>query len=161
MKRRDRAGIRSRLANLNLPLTSIMPTVSILATMTRDWKQLRPESSPKQFPLSMANARTLLIRAYETGIVETTEHIKQRGIERNFTNVDVENVVRNGQIVGKPKFNAHFENWCFVIRGKIEGKMLEVRVGLAPSADYDSPLLTLITGIRKGVSNAKGDDDER
>jgi hypothetical protein len=149
------------LANRIFFLTSKMPTVSI-APMTQDWKQLRGRSTPsEEFPLSMANGRMLLIRAYETGIVETTEHIKQRGIERNFTNVDVENVVRNGQIVGKPKFNPHFENWCFVIRGKIEGKVLEVRVGLAASIDYDSPLLTLITGIRKGASNAKGDDDEK
>jgi len=109
----------------------------------------------------MENARLLLVRAFETGIVETTGHIKQRGIERNFTNVDVENVVRNGQIIGKPKFNPEYENWCFVIRGKIEGRVLEVRVGLDLGVDCDSPLLTLITGIRKGVSNAKGDDNER
>jgi hypothetical protein len=129
--------------------------------MTQDWKQLRGHDSPKRFPLSIENTRLLLIRAFETGIVETTGHIKQRGIERNFTNVDVENVVRNGQIIEKPRFNPEYENWCFVIRGKIEGKVLEVRVGLDPGTDYESPLLTLITGMRKGVSNAKGDDDER
>src|SRR5690242_7856921 len=113
-----------------------MPTDSILP-MTQDWKQLRAQRTMEELPLSMANARLLILRALETGNVDTTGHIKQRGIERNFTNIDVENVIRNGHFVGKPKFNPDYENWCFVIRGKTEGKVLEVRVGLDLRIDCD------------------------
>jgi hypothetical protein len=130
--------------------------------MSQDWKQLRAQSDSAEFPASMDNARKLLIRAYEEGSVDTTKHIQQRAVERNFTTVDVENVVRNGSFVGKPKLSPDHQNWCFKIRGKIEGKTLEVRVGLDPGIDFDSPLLVLITGIRKGGPNAKhyGENDK-
>lgn len=130
--------------------------------MTQDWKRLRDLATRlPEFPLSMGNAHKLLIRAYEIGNVETTSHIKQRCVERKFSTIDVENVVRNGAIIGKPKFAPNYENWCFILRGKTEGKTLEVRVGLYPGVDYESPLVVLITGIRKGGTNAQGDDEEK
>jgi hypothetical protein len=133
--------------------------------MTQAWKRLRDLAAQAEqapiFPLSMTNGHKLLVRAYESGNVETTSHIKQRCVERRFSTVDVENIVRNGTIVGKPKFAPDYGNWCFILRGKSAGKNLEVRVGLYLDVNCDSPLIVLITGMRIGGSNAEGDDEQK
>jgi hypothetical protein len=129
--------------------------------MSQEWKQLRVPYHPEEFPISIANAHRLLVRALELGNVEVTGHFKQRGTERNFTTVDAENILRKGTICRKPIFDPAYENYCFNVRGKYEGRTLELKVALDPGVDYDAPLLIFITGIRKGGPNADNDNDEK
>lgn len=117
--------------------------------------QSREPSTSEEFPLCSTNVHRLLVRAYELGNVDTTDHFRLRASERHFTTVDVENVVRTGQLIGKPHFSPAYRNWCVRIVGKIEGRTLEVRLALDPGVDFESPLLTLITGIRRGGARAK------
>ncbi len=73
--------------------------------------------------------------------------------------MDAENVIRTGIVFGRVLFDIEYENYRITMRGRIEGRILEIRLGLDPSVDYEAPLVTLITGIRKGGTNAEGDDD--
>ncbi len=128
--------------------------------MTQEWKQLRPQIKGEELPLSMANAQRLLWRALEFGTIEVTGHFKKRGIQRHFTTVDAENILRNGTICSKPRFDPDYENYCFSVRGKYEGKTLELKVALDPGVDYAAPLLIFVTGVRKGGPNADNDTIE-
>src|SRR5271170_5692844 len=126
--------------------------------MTQDWKRLREVSqSPVELSLSPDNVKRLLLTALETGNVEITSHLKRRCAERSFTTVDAENVIRTGIVFGRVLFDIEYENYRITMRGRIEGRILEIRLGLDPSVDYEAPLVTLITGIRKGGTNAEGD----
>lgn len=129
--------------------------------MGQEWKQLRVPYGPQEFPLSIPNAHRLLVRALEIGNVEITGHFKQRGVERNFTTIDAENILRRGTICAKPVFDPEYENYCFNVRGKYEGRTLELKVALDPSVDYEAPLLIFITGVRNGGPNADDDTDEK
>lgn len=130
--------------------------------MTQDWKRLRDsDQSLKGLPLSLSNVKRLLIRALETGNIEITGHMKRRCGEREFTTVDAENVIRTGTICSKAQFDPEFENYRITVRGRIEGRILEIQVGLDPSVDYDTPLVTFITGTRKGETDDEGGDDRQ
>ncbi len=122
--------------------------------MTEEWKQLREQRrySDAEFPLSTTNAQRLLVKALEEGNVDVLDHFKRRCAERNFTTVDAERIIRTGRICGKPRRDSDYENWRITVRGKYEGKRLEISVALDLNVDCETPLITLITGVRKGGS---------
>ena len=93
-----------------------------------------------------------MIRALEKGRVHLTEHLKQRAAERSFTAVDAERIIRTGSIVGEPEYCPEFNNWRFGLRGKCEGRTLEVRVAVDFNLDLEFPvmLVTVLTGFPKG-----------
>jgi hypothetical protein len=101
-------------------------------------------------PVSIENARVLIVKALVLGRMHVTEHFKERGRERGFTTVDAEKIVRDGAIVGKPSYCPRFENWRFKLTGISCSRKLEICVGLSLELDLDAPVLALITGIPKG-----------
>lgn len=142
--------------------------------MTEDWKRQREvQRRVGALPMSIDNLRKLLIRAVELGNLDITSHFKQRCLQRGFTTLDAENLIRSGLITvcEKPWFDSENDHYRMTVRGKIEGKTLEIGIGLDPGVDYQAPLISLTTVIGKGGSNVgvrgekdetrKGDTDEK
>jgi hypothetical protein len=142
--------------------------------MTQDWKRQREaQRRVGALPMSIDNLRKLLIRAVELGNLDITSHFKQRCLQRGFTTLDAENVVRSGQITvcERPWFDAENDHYRMTVKGKIEGKTLEIGIGLDPSVDYQAPLVSFNTVMGKGGSNVgvrgkknetrEGDTDEK
>jgi hypothetical protein len=102
-----------------------------------------------EFPLTLDNARVLLLRAIMVGNVIITKHFKTRGQERDFTTVDVERVLRDGKFSADPEYCENFQDWVFRIAGKCDVRNFEARVGLDWSEDLEYPTLIYITGICK------------
>jgi hypothetical protein len=103
----------------------------------------------EEFPLSLDNARVLLLKSVMVGNVLITQHFKERQVERGFTTIDVERVLRDGKF-GAPEFCKDFNNWLFRIIGKCETRNFEARVALDWSEDLEFPTVVYITGICKG-----------
>lgn len=141
--------------------------------MTQEWKRQREiQKRVGALPLSIDNLRKLLIRAIELGNVDITSHFKQRCVQRGFTTLDAENLIRSGQVTvcEKPWFDTECDHYRMTVKGKIEGRTLEIGIALDPSVDYQTPLMSLTTAIGKGGSNVdvhsknetgKGDADEK
>jgi hypothetical protein len=106
----------------------------------------------REFPLSLENARILLLRAVMIGNILITSHFRQRGEERGFTTVDVERVLRDGEVVSLPRYSSEFNNWVFCLAGKCETRKFEARVALDWTEDLELPTVVYITGICKGDS---------
>jgi hypothetical protein len=106
--------------------------------------------STEEFPLSLDNARKLLLRGLMAGNVLITKHFKQRQEERGFTTIDIERVIRYGTLAGQPEHCSDFNNWMFRFTGKCETKNFEARVALDWSEDLEFPTVIYITGICKG-----------
>jgi len=115
-----------------------------------DWKQLYLRGlEEREFPLSLDNARVLLLNALVRGRVHITKHFKERSAERGFTTVDVERVIRSGNFVCPPKFDEANQNWVFRLSGKCDTCNFEARVALDWSEDLEYPLVIYITGVCK------------
>jgi hypothetical protein len=115
-----------------------------------EYRQLILFGVEEEFPLSLDNARILLLRAVMIGNVVITAHFRKRGEERGFTTVDVERVLRDGRIVCLPQYNEEFKNWVFRLTGKCETRNFEARVALDWAEDLELPTVVYITGICKG-----------
>lgn len=115
-----------------------------------EWRQLILFGTQEEFPLSLENARILLLRAVMVGNTVITAHFKERGEERGFTTVDVERVLRDGRICCPPQYNEDFTNWVFRLAGKCETRNFEARVALDWTEDLELPTVVYITGICKG-----------
>lgn len=115
-----------------------------------EWRQLILFSTEEEFPLSLDNARLLLLRAVMVGNILITKHFRERSVERGFTTIDVERVLRDGKIVGCPEHCEDFNNWVFRLTGKCETRNFEARVALDWSEDLELPTVVYITGMCKG-----------
>jgi hypothetical protein len=111
--------------------------------------------STEQFPLTLDNARSLLLRGLMAGNVVITKHFKQRREERDFTTIDIERVIRYGTLVDQPEYRKDFNNWVFRFSGKCETRKFEARVALDWSEDLEFPTVIYITGICKGDRDGK------
>jgi uncharacterized protein DUF4258 len=101
-------------------------------------------------PTSHAHAKEIIIRALDIGRVVFSAHFRQRCLERMFTTVDAERVIRNGRIQSGPVADTGFGTWKYEIIGLCDGGELVIVVALDPSHDYaESPLIVFITGYRK------------
>lgn len=118
-------------------------------------RQLRFPQLGDECPVSLDNARKLLVRALEEGRTYPTEHFKKEGRERRFTTLDAEHIIRSGELIGNPEPCPDYDTWLFKLIGKCETRFLEIRAALDFKEDLDSPRMFLITGICKG-SNLKG-----
>ena len=96
--------------------------------------------------LSPENASALCIRGWDAGSIHITAHFKQRALERSFTTIDTENVIRYGKMRGDGEYCPEFTNWKYRFYRKVEDKELEVVVSLDPTKDYARPLVILLTG---------------
>lgn len=117
-----------------------------------DLRQLLLFGHGEDFPLSLENARELLLRAVMTGNVIITKHFKERRAERGFTTIDVERVLRYGSFRCAPEFCREYNNWLFRLCGKCETRNFEARVALDWNEDLETPLVIYVTGICKGDS---------
>jgi hypothetical protein len=117
-----------------------------------DWKEdlLQLSLTGSNFPITLENARRLLHQGIVQGRVHITDHIRQRAVERAFTTVDVERIVKSGNIIAVPQYCEDFANWVFRMQGKCDTRNLEVRVALSWAEDLTDPLVIFITGICKG-----------
>lgn len=112
------------------------------------WRQLLLFHG-QEFPLTLDNARVLLLRAVMVGNTIITKHFKLRAEERGFTTVDVERVLRSGRFCADPQYSEDFKDWVFRITGKCDTRNLDIRVGLDWSEDLELPTVIYITGICK------------
>lgn len=112
--------------------------------------RIESPKSESKFPMSLGNARIMLIRALDLGRIHVTEHFKQRARERSFTTVDAERIIRHGTVDGEPIECPKFKNWRFKLTGISCGQVLEIYVGLSMELDLEFPVLAFITGISKG-----------
>jgi hypothetical protein len=118
-------------------------------------RQLRFPQLGDECPVSLENARKLLVRALEEGRTHPTDHFKKRARERDFTTVDAEHVIRSGQLMDEPDPCPGHDTWTFKLLGKCETRLLEIRVALSFKEDLDSPRMFLITGICKGTRSRR------
>lgn len=124
-----------------------MDKEAIISNQTQ-WRQMLLFQR-SEFPLTLDNARVLLLRAIMVGNVIVTKHFKERSQQRNFTTVDVERVLRDGEFSAEPEYCEIFQDWVFRIAGKCDVRNFEARVGLDWSEDLDCPTIIYITGICK------------
>ena len=124
--------------------------------MNENWKQLRFPQIGEEFPVSLDNARVLLVQCLEQGRIHLTEHFKTKRTERNFTTLDVEKAIKSCRIFAEPTYSAAFDDWVFRVEGRCENKLLEFRVALDLNEDLEFPLLIFITGIYKGSTKRRG-----
>lgn len=115
-----------------------------------DARQLLLFGPREEFPLTLENARGLLLRGVMVGNVVITKHFKERQVERQFTTIDVERVIRDGIFACPPEYCKDFKNWVFRISGKCETRNFQARVALDWSEDLEVPTVVYITGICKG-----------
>jgi hypothetical protein len=138
-----------------------MTRVSIMTTSGRGppvadhWKQLRFPQIGQAFPVSLENARVLLIQCLEQGRIHLTEHFKTRRVERNFTTLDMEKAIKSCQTLIEPEYSEKFDNWVFCIRGQCEDRLLEFRIALDLNEDLEFPLMICITGIHQGQNRRR------
>ena len=111
--------------------------------------------STEQLPITIENARLLLLRAVMAGNVIITKYFKIRREERGFTTIDVERVIRHGTLVGQPEHCPDFQNWVFRFSGKCETRNFEARVALDWSEDLELPTVIYLTGTCKGDRDGK------
>jgi len=123
--------------------------------LNENWKQLRFPQIGEEFPVSLDNARVLLVQCLEQGRIHLTEHFKTKRVERIFTTLDVEKAIKSCQILSEPKYSAKFDDWVFQVQGRCENKVLEFRIALDLNEDLEFPLLIFITGIYKGETKTK------
>ncbi len=100
--------------------------------------------------LSSNNAKVVLLRAWTQGTVRFTTHFKMRGIERGFTTIDAETLMRVGTVQGKGEFCPIRNNFKYRLRGLVEERMVEMVFALDPTTDYvETPLAIFVTGYVK------------
>lgn len=123
-------------------------------TDKRQYKYCGPEWQPPQVqnskPLSAENAMSVIQKAWSCGRIHSGTHFKKRCRERKIDMLDIENLVRNGAIRGKPEHCPDYNNWKYRVGGIIDERQLEVVIALDATEDYtESPLAILLTAYRK------------
>jgi hypothetical protein len=104
--------------------------------------------------LSPQNAITVIRSAWNDGRVYLGSHFKNRCSERRIDMLDVENLIRNGAVRGKPEYCPINKNWKYRVTGLVDERHLEVVIALDPTVDYtDVPLAILITTYDKEASH--------
>lgn len=104
-------------------------------------KQLQLPLGGKRFTLSQENAHVLIVRAIEVGNVSIPDSFK--GCCTTFTTVDVERIIKTGDILSDPEHLAD-EMWLFRFVGMCETRILEVTVALNLAEDLDFPNVLLV-----------------
>jgi hypothetical protein len=110
-----------------------------------------PRVSGHETPLALENARSIIQKAWATGRIHVSTHIKRRFSERNVDMIDLENVVRTGKVTGR-EHCPHYRNWKYRMAGLSDERTLEVIFALDFAEDFaDSPLVVPVTVLVKDV----------
>ena len=92
--------------------------------------------SPPVAPLSNPKAQEIFVRALEIGRVVITPHFSNRCAERGFDVLDAENVIRQGSIIGQPKYDQRHGTWRYEMSWKSGQEFLHLVIGLSCNDDY-------------------------
>jgi len=115
----------------------------------------------QQVALSPTAAQAVIHKAAEAGRVDFRSHISARMIEREFTSLEMERVLRCGAVRHAPEYDIKRGNWKYRIGAVIEGCTLEIVLAIDAVEDYDlDPLILPITGCwtGRGTHNGKRAD---
>lgn len=115
----------------------------------------------QQVALSPTAAQAVIHKAAEAGRIDLRSHITARMIEREFTALEMERVLRCGAVRHAPEHDIKRGNWKYRIGAVIEGCMLEIVLAIDATEDYDlHPLILPITGCwtGRGTHNGKRTD---
>ena len=96
-------------------------------------------------PFTRTETSEAIQRLLEPGLdaIGFTRHAREQARKRNFSQRDVEHVLRTGS-VGKPAWDERFGNWTYRVSGSdLDGDDLTVVVAL----DTERPRITIITGF--------------
>ena len=118
----------------------------------------RVEHSPTPPVASPSNpkAQEIFLRALEIGRVVISPHFSRRCDERGFDALDAENVIRQGRILGKPKYDADHGTWRYEMRWESGRHFLHLVIALSCNHDYhDSPCITYVTGYHSNKGKAR------
>lgn len=117
----------------------------------------RGNRTQSQTPLTPEAARTVALKAWcKGGRLRPTEHFRHRSIERKFTIIEVEFVVRNGRPTDRPEFCERFNTYKYRFEAIVDGLPLRVAFALDATQDYDAtPLVILITAVWKTKSGLR------
>jgi hypothetical protein len=116
----------------------------------REYKYVGPENQPPRVKghdaaLSTDNAKTVIQKAWSSGRVHVGTHIKKRMTERGVDMIDLGNVLRSGDVVGR-EYCEGYKNWKYQMAGTSDGRKIDVVVALDPTEDFEaSPLGVLVT----------------
>jgi hypothetical protein len=127
-----------------------------VADKRQEYRYVGPENQLPQVKgdgsssLSPQNAITVIRSAWNGGRVYVGSHFKNRCNERGIDMLDVENIIRNGQVRGTPDYCPINKNWKYRVTGLVDERLLEVVIALDPTIDYTViPLAILITAYEK------------
>lgn len=105
---------------------------------------------------SVANLKAILLRSLEIGIIRPTPHFVERCRSREFSMVDAELIIEEGEIIAGPIYVAEHRSWRCEIFGKVDGRGWKLVVALDCDSDFcESPAVTIVTVHRIGVKRAK------
>lgn len=77
--------------------------------------------------------------------------------DRDFNTLDVENVLRFGEIDGPGEHSVKFYNWRYLLHKNIEGHTLAIAVAIDAAEDVDElPLIIPVTGFWRGEGTRNG-----
>lgn len=116
----------------------------------------RGQANP-QAPLSPETARLVALESWgKGGRIRSTDHFRTRSSERNFSTLDVQEVIRHGRPECKAEFCREFNNYKYRFQGMVDGLELRVAFALDATQDYSaSPLVILITGVWRNKTGAR------
>lgn len=100
--------------------------------------------------LSAQNAIAVIRAAWNEGRIHSCSHFKERCRERGIDMLDVENLIRNGEVRGEPEYCPINKNWKYRLVGLVDERRLEVVIALDPTSDYtEMPLAVLVTAYER------------
>ena len=115
--------------------------------MPLDLHRVEHSPDPPVAPPSNAKALEIFVRALEIGRVVVTPYFSRRCDERDFDTLDAENVLRQGRIVGRPKYDPDHCTWRYEMTWKSGQDFLHLVIALSCMHDYhESPCITYVTG---------------
>lgn len=95
---------------------------------------------------SIPNLKVLLVRAIELGRMRISQHFRDQAQARDFSTLDAEQILEEGEIVSGPVFDSDYFSWKREVFLKLEGTGWKLVVALDCASDYcESPLIHLIT----------------
>ena len=80
-------------------------------------------------PPSAHNLRIIFLRAIELGRIQMTQHFSEQCSTRDFSTLDAEELLRNGEITADPVYEKQHHSYKCELAGKIEGKTWKLVVG--------------------------------
>jgi hypothetical protein len=93
------------------------------------------------------------------GSIGMTDHFRDRCRERDFTTLDAQELVENGQISNGPIYDSDYHTWKCEFVGRIDTKQWKLVIALACDSDLcEAPQVTLVTVHR---SKVKGQESKR